>query len=727
MQYVIRIYNSIFIEPIKHYFNKYIKVKVNKNHLSAIMKITLVIILTAFAANFYFAGNIQYNIDDPDDTDTLISIEPKNHYTLEDQLINNVLARYHYKKYELNDSLSSVILDRYVNSLDHSKNYFLESDIDYFEIYRDKLDNDIQSGNVNSFYDIFSVYMQRMNDRITYLDTILSNEFDYTLNEQLLINRKNANWSKSVEQLNEIWRKRIKNDALNLKLNGKDWDAIKKNLEKRYENFSTVLNQYNSEDVFQVAMNSFTESIDPHTNYLSPITSDNFKIDMSLSLEGIGARLQYDNGYTKIVEIIPGGPAFKSKKLHMDDRIVGVAQDEDGIFVDIVGWRITDVVQLIRGPKESVVRLQIITSDKPLSSEPVEISLVRDKVILEAQSASSSTLDIINNGTPFKFGVINIPKFYSDFEGQRLGDKNFSSTSRDVKELLEELALKDVDGIIIDLRNNGGGSLDEAVKVTGLFMEEGPVVQVRDMNGSVSINKDTDPEIVYRGPVSVLVNRFSASASEIFSGAIQDYGRGIIIGENTYGKGTVQNLVDLNRITSGKGYKLGQVKLTIAKYYRIDGSSTQRLGVIPDIAFPTPILSEEFGESSQSNALRLDRIDPADYEPYFDLSSILSELKNQSIQRTETNPEFDYIREDILEYKESLKRDYISLNEEVRMKQKEDREEMEFQRENERRNKKGLKLLEKGETPGENEEENEDPFLNESAQILADFIKISVG
>jgi carboxyl-terminal processing protease len=702
-------------------------VNVNKKDIYTVMKIIFVVLLTALAANFYFAEPERSISIKPDDKDTLKNIEPKDYYTLENQLINAVLDRYHYKDYKLIDSLSSLILDRFLKSLDHGKLYFLESDIVSFEKYRYNFDENIPAGNVIPFYEIFTVFMQRMKDRVSYIDTILSKEFDYTLDEMLLINRDNAEWPKSVAQLNDIWRKRIKNDALNLKLNGKDWDAIKKNLEKRYENFTTILKQYNSEDVFQVAMNSFTASIDPHTNYLSPITSDNFKIDMSLSLEGIGARLQYDNGYTKVVEIIPGGPAFKSKKLHVDDRIVAVAQDEEGEFVDVVRWRITDVVQLIRGPKESVVRLQLIRSGKPLSSEPVEIRLVRDKVILEEQSASSSILEIKNDGIPYKFGVINIPKFYGDFEGQRLGDRNFSSTSRDVKDLLDELKTKSIDGIIIDLRNNGGGSLDEAVNVTGLFIEEGPVVQVRDMNGSIAVNKDTDPQVIYDGPLAVLVNRFSASASEIFSGAIQNYGRGIIIGENTYGKGTVQNLIDLNRISSKRGFKFGQVKLTIAKYYRIDGSSTQRLGVIPDIVFPSPILSEEFGESSKQNALKWDKIDPVDYEKYFDLVSILPELRDKSTIRTNADPEFDYIREDISEYKVSLKDDYISLNEDVRKKEKEDREEREFQRENERRKIKGLKLLEKGETPTKNEEENLDPFLNECAQILADLIKITVG
>jgi carboxyl-terminal processing protease len=474
-------------------------------------------------------------------------------------------------------------------------------------------------------------------------------------------------------------------------------------------------------------MNSYTASVDPHTNYLSPITSDNFNIDMSLSLEGIGARLQWDDGYTKVVEIIPGGPAFKSKKLHADDRIIAVAQGESGDFVDVVGWRITDVVQLIRGPKDSVVRLLILKYDEGLDAEAVELILVRDKVKIEDQSANSSTVNIMQNDKSFKIGVITIPKFYIDFEAQRKGEKDYKSTSRDVKNLLNELIKENVDGIIIDLRNDGGGSLEEAIKVSGLFIEKGPVVQVRDMEGTITVNSDLDPEIVYDGPLAVLVNRFSASASEIFSGAIQDYGRGIIIGENTYGKGTVQNMIDLNRLTSGKDFKLGQVKTTIAKYYRIDGSSTQRMGVIPDIVFPSYVDAKDFGESSEPSALKWDKIKSADYELFSGLSSIIPELKKLSEQRRETDPEFDYIREDIEEYKKSINNNFISLNEDVRRKEKEEREEKRFQRENERRKLKGLKLLDKGETPPEDEKINIDPLINESAHIVADYISLSIG
>ena len=691
------------------------------------MKSVLILLITGLVANFYLAGTTDTIVEINNDLDSLKSLEPKNYYMLEGQLVNTILDRYHYKQFDLNDSLSSIIFDQYLKSVDYGKNYLLESDIKSFEQYRYTLDDYLKDGDVLPFYDMFNVFLFRMRDQIVYTDTMLSKEFDYTIDEEYLINRKDAPWAESRIELNDIWRKRVKNDALNLKLNDKEWEEIQKNLKKRYENYSRLLTQYNSEDVFQLAMNSFTTSVDPHTNYLSPITSDNFKIDMSLSLEGIGARLQWDEGYTRVVEIIPGGPAFKSKKLHSDDRITAVAQGEDGEFVDVVGWRITEVVQLIRGPKDSVVRLLLLKYDKGLDAEPVELILVRDKVKIEDQSASSSTLNIKRDEKTFKIGVITIPKFYIDFEAARKREKDYKSTSRDVKNLLNELIKENVDGIIIDLRNDGGGSLEEAIQVTGLFIKEGPVVQVRDMEGNITVDNDLDPEIVYDGPLAVLVNRFSASASEIFSGAIQDYGRGIIIGENTYGKGTVQNMIDLNRLTSGKGFKLGQVKLTIAKYYRIDGSSTQRMGVIPDITFPSYVDAKDFGESNEPSALKWDKIESANYELFSELFSIIPELQNLSKQRRETDPEFEYFSEDIEEYKESIKDNFVSLNEDVRRKEKEEREEKRFQRENERRKIKGLKLLDKGETPPEDENINNDPFLNESAHIIADFISLTIG
>jgi carboxyl-terminal processing protease len=437
----------------------------------------------------------------------------------------------------------------------------------------------------------------------------------------------------------------------------------------------------------------------------------------------------YDEGYTKVVEIITGGPAFKSKKLNVNDRIVAVAQGEDEEFVDVIGWRITDVVQLIRGPKETVVRLQIIPAESRLDSKPEVISLVRDKVKLEEQAAKSEVKEITNAGLTYRIGVITIPKFYTDFEGQRNGENGSKSTVTDVKKLLEDLKSENVDGIVIDLRNNGGGSLTEAIDVTGLFIKKGPVVQVKNMDSSIEVGEDPDPSIVYDGPLAVLVNRFSASASEIFAGAIQDYERGIVIGESTYGKGTVQNLIDLNRLASSNANQFGQVKLTIAKYYRINGGSTQELGVEPDIELPSYFDPEEYGEASEPNALPWDQIGSTKYTIINDFSKLIPELQRLSGERRKDNPEFRFIEEDIAEYKESKEDKFVSLNESIRKMEKKLDEEMEFQRENERRKIKGLELLEKGETPQEEEEvkEDNDPFLDETEMIVADMIRISEG
>ncbi|MCJ7554508.1 MAG: carboxy terminal-processing peptidase, partial [Ignavibacteriaceae bacterium] len=510
------------------------------------------------------------------------------------------------------------------------------------------------------------------------------------------------------------------------KLNDKDWDYIQSTLLKRYKNYAKFLNQYNSEDVFQLAMNSFTQSIDPHTNYLSPVTSDNFKIEMSLSLEGIGARLQSEDDYTKIVEIIPGGPAYQSKLLNPDDKIIGVAQGEDGEFVDIIGWRITEAVKLIRGPKGTTVRLQIIPVKSDVDGKIKEISLVRDKVKIEDQSAKKEVIEIIDENKPFRIGVIQIPSFYIDFEGQKKGEKDFKSTTRDVRNLINELESEKVDGLVVDLRNNGGGSLSEAIELTGLFIKEGPVVQVKNSDGSIEIGDDPDPNILYGGPLAVIVNRFSASASEIFSAAIQDYGRGIILGEQTFGKGTVQNLIDLNSLSSRQKGELGQVKLTIAKYYRVNGGSTQHLGVIPDIIFPSYFEADEFGESSEKNALPWDQIESSEYEIYYDLSKFLPFLKKKHQTRMVDNIEYQQMLLEIKEFKENRKRSSFSLNLSQRSQEKQEAEDRKFERENELRKAKGLKLLEKGEVSS-NEENEKDFLLRESVNILADLILEKVG
>lgn len=658
-------------------------------------------------------------------SDTLTVIKPDNHYQIENQLITSILTRYHYKEFDINDSLSIIIFDRYLDALDNGKNYFILSDIEEFNKQKLQLDDKLFKGDIQFYYDVFNVYLKRLNERMTYVDELLNTEFDYSINENYEYDRDKSDWAKDQSELNELWRKRLKNDALTYKLNGKDWEFIQKTLKKRYKNFSQFLNQSNSEDVFQIAMNSFTQAIDPHTNYLSPVTSDNFKIDMSLSLEGIGARLQTEDDYTKVAEIIPGGPADKSGLLKADDKIIGVAQGEDGEFEDIIGWRITDAVKLIRGAKGTLVRLQILKAGSDLNAKPIEISLIREKVKLEDQAAKGSVLEIMNDEKPFRIGVIDIPKFYNDFEGQRNGDGNYKSTTKDVKNILDSLKSENVDGVIIDLREDGGGSLQEAIELTGLFIKDGPVVQVKNSEGNIDIAKDPDPSIVYDGPLAVLVNRFSASASEIFSGAIQDYGRGLIIGEQTYGKGTVQNLIDLNRLSSQKNLNLGQVKLTIAKYYRVNGGSTQNLGVVPDISYPTMIDPKDFGESSEPSALPWDEIKSADFNRYADLNKLLPEINKKHLQRISSSKDFQNLIEDIQIYKENKKKTFISLNEDIRKEEKLKEEQRKLERDE--------KIQTNGETELLDEEvpviknDKKDYILDETAKIISDYILMSIG
>ena len=688
------------------------------------MRKIIVIGILLLAASLFSARTIEFS--DLFNTSDSLEVLPEKLYSQETELINTIISRYHYKKFNLNDSLSSVIFDSYLSSLDRTRSYFLASDIEHFDKYKFRFDDNILNGNLEPAYEIFNLYKKRVSESIEYVKNLLTKEFDFTINENYEVDRKDAEWPKTTEEANEIWRKRVKNDALNLKLAGKEQDSIAATLTKRYESYLKAIQQYNSEDVFQLIMNTYTQSIDPHTNYLSPSASDNFKITMTLSLEGIGAQLRTEDDYTKVAEIVPGGPAHKSNLLHQEDKIIGVAQGDDGEMVDVIGWRITDVVQLIRGPKGTIVRLQIIAADEGPNAVPKEIKIVRDEVKLEEQAAKKDVLEILNDKVPYKIGVISIPTFYSDYDAQQRGDSDYRSTTKDVRKLIEELKTEKIDGLIIDLRNDGGGSLNEAIELTGLFIKDGPVVQVKNSDGSINTGNDPDPQIIYDGPLAVLVNRFSASASEIFTGAIQDYERGIIIGEQTYGKGTVQNLIDLNRLVPASEEKLGQVKLTIAKYYRIDGGSTQHRGVIPDVPLPSTIDTEEVGESSEKSALPWDQINATSYTPFENLDSIIPVLKQKHRERIEKDVEFDYLLEDIKEMREARKKNIISLNENMRKKEKEDEEEKEFQRENERRKVKGLKLLEKGEKPTA-EIKPDDLYLEEGAYILADLIHMTIG
>ncbi len=553
-------------------------------------------------------------------------------------------------------------------------------------------------------YDIFNTYQKRVAERLEYVFQHIDQPFDFTIDEYLNYNRENAPWARDGAELNELWRKRLKNETLSLKLAGKESAGIVKTLRKRYKRMQKNVAQSQSEDVFQILMNAFAESFDPHTNYFSPKEFDDFRIRMSQSLEGIGARLVNENDYTKVVEIVPGGPADKSKRLHPNDKIVGVAQGYDGEMTDVVGWRIDDVVQLIRGKKNTVVRLQILQGEAAPGTPPDTIALVRDKIKLEDQSAKADTVHIMHNGQEMIFGVITIPTFYSDFDAMRRGEKDYKSTTRDVSRLLGELKEQNVDGVIIDLRRNGGGYLNEAVDLTGLFIDRGPVVQVRDTNGQIDVERDQHPGLVYEGPLAVMVDRLSASASEIFAAAIQDYNRGIIIGSRSYGKGTVQRPIDLNRFVRDPNLKLGQIKLTIAKFYRVDGRSTQHAGVTPDVPFPSPLGLMDIGESSQPNALVWDHINGIRHSDFEELDGILPQLNKQHMLRLSHNPEYEELLAEIDDYKKRRNQKHISLNE-IKRRAEIDKKKREKDEETK-------------------DDKKDDLLMTESAHVLGDYITL---
>ncbi len=580
--------------------------------------------------------------------------------------IVDALASRHYISTTLDDRLSERIYDAYLEDLDPSRSYLLASDLAEFAQYRTTLDNTLQQGDVSAAFIIFNRYNQRLIDRSENVVAMIDkgiDQFDFTIDESLPVERKDEPWASSMEQLDDLWRKRIKNATLSLILAEKEPEKIQETLSKRYKSRLASAYQYNSEDVFQLFMNSFTRSYDPHTSYFSPTTSENFNINMSLSLEGIGAVLQREDEFTKVVSVVPAGPADKSKQLFPNDKIVAVGQGMDGEMVDVVGWRLDEVVQLIRGKKDTIVRLDIIPASSKDVSGSKTINITRNTVKLEEQSAKSEIIEVQQFGATHKIGVINIPTFYIDFQAFQQGDKDFKSTTRDVRKLLADLVKEGVEGVVIDLRDNGGGSLQEAKTLTGLFIDRGPTVQIRNKINQVEILRDHDFHTAYEGPLAVIVNRLSASASEIFAGAIQDYQRGLIIGSQTFGKGTVQSLLPLNR---------GQLKLTQAKFYRITGESTQHKGIIPDILYPSAYDPEQIGESTLEGPLAWDKIDATDYRPRSPIAFMVPELRHMHDERVDHDPEFSYLRASI-QYRQQLANEkFISLNKATRLKEKAD-------------------------------------------------------
>jgi len=664
-------------------------------------------------------------------TPTITQLAPAAKHANLDKTISRLLTHYHYRQSKLNNALAAAILDGYLEALDHNRSYFLASDIANFKRkYRFTLDNHLQAGNLWPAYDIINVYRRRLAERTESILEQLKQKVDFDRDEFFELDREDAAWATTSQELDEIWRKRLKHELLTLMLTGKTLDEARTTLTKRYERQLRRAAQYNSDDVFQLYMNAVSRSFDPHTAYFSPRTTENFNIQMRLSLEGIGAVLRMEDDFVTVVELVPGGPADLSGQIQPEDKITGVAQGDKAEIVDIFGWRLDDVVDLIRGPRGSVVRLQVVHADTGSSDVIETIRLVRDTIKLEKQAASSEVRSIKTDQGTVRIGIITIPTFYSDFLAAQQGKTDYRSTTRDVRQLLRQLRRERIDGVLIDLRQNGGGSLQEAVELTGLFIDEGPIVQVRNTHGGLEVENDPDPALVYDGPLAVLVDRFSASASEIFAGAIQDYGRGIVIGHPTFGKGTVQTLVDLGRFLPKQAGSLGQLKLTVAKFYRISGSSTQHRGVLPDISFPSLFGDDEVGESSQEHALPWDEIQPwdeLDALRYANqrrmIAKFTPELKRRHQARAAQDQSFKTLVAEIEAAKQAREKTKVSLRKSQREAERDKAAAERRERTNRWRQARGLEPLAEDESASEREEAP-DLLLDESTAIIADMVSL---
>lgn len=647
------------------------------------------------------------------------------------ETIEAILDRlgYHYRQLGMNDEMSAQMLQQYLKDLDGNRLYFLAGDIDEFKRYQTKLDDQLESGDLSAGYTIFNRYQQRARERLQYVLALLDDgvgELDLNDDETILIDRSEAAWPADAAAGNELWRKRLEDAVIAMRLDGDDDEAIQKRLTQRYNGQLKRLEQSTSEDVFQIYVNALGQVYDPHTSYFTPHSSENFNISMSRSLEGIGAVLQAEEEYTKVVRLVPGGPAAKGGQLGPSDRIVGVGQENEDM-VNIIGWRLDEVVNLIRGPKGTKVRLEVIPSGAANEHSTRTISIERNRVVLEDQAAKSKVLEVPHDNRTYKIGVIDIPAFYLDFDAYHRGDPDYTSTTRDVARLLMSLQQQGVDGLVIDLRDNGGGSLQEATQLVSLFIDRGPTVQVRDARGRVQIEPDQYPGMLFFGPMAVLVNRYSASASEIFAGAMQDYGRALIIGDQTFGKGTVQTLVPLDH---------GQLKITQAKFYRVSGGSNQNKGIIPDIQMPYLVDKQEVGESALPNALPWDQIREARFLPSANLTPFMAQLQSRHAQRLKGNPEFEYVLSQLDLARENQARKTLSLKQSVREKEQRDWEARRLSLENMLRKSRGEKPVKDfhalqeineekiaAQQAGE-EQTGPDPYLDETGEVMADLIDL---
>ncbi|CAN5322251.1 carboxy terminal-processing peptidase [soil metagenome] len=640
------------------------------------------------------------------------------------QMVTRFIEEAHYRHASIDDSLSAQMFDQYLEVLDGNRVYLLASDVEKMRRYRHSLDESVKRGQLEPVFEIFNIYRARALQRMQHAQALLKVEPDFSLKESFYFDRSEAPWAADVADLNEVWRKRVKNDALSLLLADETWPEIQKTLGERYERSARRIRQINSDDVFEMFMNAYAHTLDPHSTYLSPRSSEEYRISMSLSYEGIGASLELEDDFVSVLSVIPGGPAAIAGDLKPSDRITAVGQGRKGEMVDVVGWRLDDVVELIRGPGGSVVRLQILPAGAAPGSAEHTLALVRDKVKLEEQAAQSQVIEVERPGVPRKVGVIKVPSFYQDYAARAAHKKNYTSTTNDVRRLIGELDAEGIDGLIIDLRGNGGGHLSEAIELSGLFIEDGPLVQLRDFRGTTEVLRDPEPEVAYTGPLAVLVDRYSASASEIFAAAMQDYKRGVVIGQQTFGKGSVQNLYTLDNYTRAREADrgLGQLTLTIGKYYRITGGSTQHRGVQPDISLPSVIDSETVGESTRETALPWDQIDPIDFRAYAPLDAAVSALTENHRRRAADDPDHNYLLDGISAFEDLREQASISLNLEERQRERERAEKERLARENTRRVAHGLEpfdspqALEKAEPV--------DVALDEAAEIVADMLSL---
>ncbi len=649
-------------------------------------------------------------------------LAPTERHRRVSKLVSNVIERSHYRQSPINDPVSSLVLDRFLEQLDASRSYFLASDIAEFERFRYQLDDAVISGQLEPVFAIFNRFQQRNRERIAYALQLLDTEPDFTVDEYFEFDRQKAPWPKSEAELNELWRKRVKNDAVSLMLTEKTWPETREILEKRYQRVQKRNEQVTSDDIFEVFMNSFAHVFDPHSSYFSPRNSEEYKIQMSLSYEGIGASLQLIDDYVTVLNVLPGGPAAVSGALNANDRIIAVGEGKKGKMVDVVGWRLDDVVQIIRGKVGTTVRLQILPAGAAPGSPEKTLELVRNKVTLEAQAAQKEVRKLKRNDREVAVGIINVPSFYQDFEAKSAGAKDYRSTTRDVRRLIDELKAEGVEALIVDLRGNGGGHLTEATALSGLFIPQGPIVQLRETGGRVEVLDDPEPSVAWDGPLVVLVDRFSASASEIFAAAIQDYGRGIVVGQQTFGKGSVQNLYPLDRYALGTDPGFGQLTVTIGKYYRVTGESTQHRGVQPDIAMPTAISTEEVGESTRESALPWDRIRPVDFGKEAALTQAVAALTQAHEERIATDPDFRLLLADLESYEKVRTQKKLSLNLEKRIAERERLEKERLDRENQRRAARGQPPIEKLADLGD--ADPPDPVLKETTEIAADLSRM---